>query len=366
MLDRETAIVKEIIFQKGDIQELKVLINNEVNKAINYPLISGKCKVGDKVLLNTTAMRLKLGTGGYHYVISNVDNLEEIHSHSSHIMKMRYSPMQIVTQTMEEQNSPYHEAIKEFKTLSKMPVIVGALHSMLAPAVAIMKYHNPTIKIAYIMSDGASLPISFSKTVRTLKEKKLINSTITYGHAFGGDFEAVNIYTALIGAKEVAKCDLAIVAMGPGIVGTGTQYGFTGLEQGNIVDAVHTLGGKAIGIPRISFSDKRKRHYGISHHFITTFTKITKTSSLISFPNLEDLDKDDLIRKQISANNLNKSHDIAFKNTRNLEDVLNEFNLKVSTMGRDYKQDPEFFQAAAAAGLSALEYLQKKENNNEL
>ena len=47
-----------------------------------------------------------------------------------------------------------------------------------------------------------------------------------------------------------------MVAMGPGIVGTGTNYGFTGIEQGTIIDAVNTLGGIPIAIPRISFADK--------------------------------------------------------------------------------------------------------------
>ena len=31
--------------------------------------------------------------------------------------------------------------------------------------------------------------------------------------------------------------------MGPGIVGTGTKYGFSGIEQGYIIDAVNNLRG---------------------------------------------------------------------------------------------------------------------------
>ena len=33
--------------------------------------------------------------------------------------------------------------------------------------------------------------------------------------------------------------------MGPGIVGTGTKYGFSGIEQGQIIDAINTLSGRA-------------------------------------------------------------------------------------------------------------------------
>lgn len=89
------------------------------------------------------------------------------------------------------------------------------------------------------MTDGASLPIYLSKNVDTLKEK-LIDSTITIGNAFGGDYECINIYTALITAKEILKADAVFVSMGPGIAGTGTKYGFTGIEQGSILDAVKT------------------------------------------------------------------------------------------------------------------------------
>ena len=81
------------------------------------------------------------------------------------------------------------------------------------------------------MTDGAALPIYLSKNVDTLKKKGLIDNTITIGSAFGGDYECINIYTALITAKEVLKADVVFVSMGPGIAGTGTKYGFTGIEQ---------------------------------------------------------------------------------------------------------------------------------------
>ena len=80
-----------------------------------------------------------------------------------------------------------------------------------------------------------------------------MNKTITVGHAFGGDLETINIYTGLIAAKEILKGDITIISMGPGIVGSGTKYGFTGMEQGYIVDAINNLGGLAVAVPRISF-----------------------------------------------------------------------------------------------------------------
>jgi hypothetical protein len=110
----------------------------------------------------------------------------------------------------------------------------------------------------------------------------MINGTITFGQAFGGDIETVNVYTSLISAEKILKSDLSIITMGPGITGTGTKYGFSGIEQGYIIDAVNTLGGNPIFIPRISFADKRERHYGISHHSITILNEICKTSAKVS------------------------------------------------------------------------------------
>jgi hypothetical protein len=364
MLNREKGIVQDIIYEDSIYQEIYVIIEHQKYKAMNFICFTGRCKVNDEVLLNTTAIRLSLGTGGYHFVIANLYGNNQISEKIGHIMKLRYTPLQIAVQTMEEQGGPYHNNIKKFHSLEGMPVISCSLHSMLAPVAAIIKYYKPDVRITYIMSDGASLPISISKAVRNLKSKKLIDTTITYGHAFGGDYEAINIYTALIGAKEIAKADVVIVAMGPGIVGTGTEYGFTGVEQGTIIDAVNTLGGSSISIPRISFSDKRNRHYGISHHSITIFTKISKTKTIISVPEIEDKEKMSIINNQIINNKLSDIHNIEYRRIDELEKVLEFFDIKVSTMGRNYLQDKVFFQSAAASGKVALEKVDRKDEIN--
>lgn len=211
--------------------DVLVRIDHREEKAINFDFLTGKIRVDDEVFLNTTAVELNLGTGGNHFVISNLNNKGQSAKGPGHIMKLRYTPFQLKTYAVEEQDSPYHEVFKNFKSLEGMPFIVGTLHSMVTPIAATLKYLNEHIKIAYIMTDGAALPLHLSNALYELKEKNIIHKTITLGHAFGGDYEVVNIYNALITAKEIAQCDIAIIAMGPGIVGTGTPYGFTGVEQ---------------------------------------------------------------------------------------------------------------------------------------
>ena len=166
-----------------------------------------------------------------------------------HIVKVRYTPVQHTVLAVEEKDSPERGEIEEFATLDSMPVVIGQLHSQLAPAAgAIKRLSNGRARVAYIMTDSAALPLEFSRQVHELRGKGLIDSTITVGQAFGGEIEAVNIYTGLIAAKQVAGADAVIVCPGPGNVGTGTLYGFSSIEQGEIVNAVNILGGSAIAV----------------------------------------------------------------------------------------------------------------------
>lgn len=354
MLSRKIGEVVEIKKQNGQLDDIRVEINGEIFRAYNYPKMTGEVKVGDKVLLNTTAVELSLGTGGYHYVISNLDNMEADLEGKGHIMKLRYTPMQVRVDSVEDHESKYHDVFEEFETLNGMPVVVGTLHSMLTPFAATYKRLNPNKKLVYIMTDGAALPIYFSMNAATLKDKGLIDSTITFGNAFGGDYECINIYTALITAKEIAKADAVFISMGPGIAGTGTKYGFTGIEQGPILDAISKLGGRPIAIPRISFADMRDRHNGISHHSITIFDEIVNVEVEIPITIYSE-EKDSVIKNQIKENNLDKKHKIEYIENNRTKDDIDSYGLKVKSMGRNYEQDSEFFDSASSAAIYITE-----------
>jgi hypothetical protein len=216
---------------------------------------------------------------------------------------------------------------------------------MLSPFAASYKRYNPDKKLVYIMTDGASLPIYFSETVSELKEKGLIDNTITIGNAFGADYECINIYTALITASEILKADAVFVSMGPGIVGTGTKYGFSGIEQGQILDAVSKLDGVPIAVPRISFADKRKRHQGISHHTITVLDEIVSVSVQVPVP-IYKTSKLEIINYQLK--DIACSHFVSFVGNIKTKEDLDYFGLKVSSMGRNFDEDKELFEASSA------------------
>lgn len=311
---------------------------------------------GDLVLLNTTAVELSLGTGGYHFVVQNYKYNERTVSTPGHIMKLRYTPYQVKVHTPEEQNSPFHDIIKGFKNLEGALVLVGSLHSMLAPVAAMIKWLKPDAKINYIMTDAGALPIAFSHNVKVLKERGIIDKAITVGHSFGGDFECINIYTGLITAKEILNSDVTIVCMGPGIVGTGTKYGYSGIEQGSLLDAVNNLQGIGYAIPRISFSDRRKRHNGISHHTLTALGQIMFSKCNLVLPMLTE-EQNNVLRRQLEDTTILSKHNIIYEDGTNIKQVLDYFDLSITTMGRSYNEDKEFFISLGAVGRAAVAYL---------
>ena len=134
------------------------------------------------------------------------------------------------------------------------------------------------------MSDGAALPLSLSKIVPILKERGLIDEVVTFGHAFGGDREAVNIFSALLAARHVCRGDAAVVLMGPGVVGTSTKWGTTALEQGYYLNAVQALKGVPVALVRMSEADKRPRHFGISHHTMTVLQDLAHPGCVVPLP----------------------------------------------------------------------------------
>lgn len=349
MISYKNGIVNSIIASDEDMTWIEVSIDGEKSKAVNYNKLIGKVEIGDKVVLNTTAVELSLGTGGYHFVMYNHSNISIDLEGSGHIMKLRYTPYQMKCLVAEEEDSPYHNIFKEFKSLDNHPFIVASLHSMISPISAMLKYKNKDIKINYIMTDGGALPLYFSKTVVELKEKKILDNTITIGNAFGGDLECTNIYTGLIAAKEILKGDVTIISMGPGIVGTGTQYGFTGIEQGYIIDAINNLGGKPILSPRIGFKDSRDRHKGISHHTLTVLSKVSNTSSDVILPLLEE-EKNIYLMNQVKALKIEEKHKIIFEDGKDINKALKLYNLNPTTMGRGIEDDLEYFISLGAVG----------------
>src|SRR5438034_11127217 len=114
--------------------ELDVTAGGVAMPALAYPALTGRPQVGDRVLLNATALELGLGTGGYALVVAVPDRLPEDPAGPGHLVKARYSPLQATVLGADEQGSPHHDVLRDADDIGGMPVVVADLHSAL-PAV---------------------------------------------------------------------------------------------------------------------------------------------------------------------------------------------------------------------------------------
>ncbi len=94
MLRRARGRVVGIGAERGDTLEIDVDIAGEIQPAIAYVSLTGPVEVGDEVLLNTTAVAKRLGSGGMHFVMANLSRHDDSPEAPGHIVKARYTPVQ--------------------------------------------------------------------------------------------------------------------------------------------------------------------------------------------------------------------------------------------------------------------------------
>jgi hypothetical protein len=200
--------------------------------------------------------------------------------------------------------------------------------------------------------------------VVALRDRKLVDATITCGQAFGGDYEAVSIFSALAVARHAAGADIAVVAMGPGIVGTNTRLGFTGMEVGSILDAAVALEGVPIAVLRASFADPRPRHTGVSHHTVTALRIACRERVLVPLP-LVGGEHEHRLRADLEREGIAARHEVVDVAPPDVLALFDEHRLDVVSMGRRAADDPVLFQAAAAAGALAVDRSRAGSGNGE-
>lgn len=344
--------VEAMASDHGDCQMLSVRVADDLRTVRCFPSLVGRVDIGARVQINTWAVELALGTGGCDYVVA-VDADREGRDPAGHIMKLRYTPLQHPVLAAEAPESPHHAALTQCTSLGDLPVVCTGLHSQVAAVAAAAKWETGgTARVVYVMTDEAALPIALSDTVRGLKAQGLIDATVTTGQAFGGDYEAVNLYSGLIVARAVAAADVIIVGQGPGNVGTATPLGFSGIDQGAALNAVCALDGTAIAVARLSFADPRPRHVGLSHHTRTVLSKVVLRPVIVPLPRLpQDLSAQ--LRRAVEAAGLLGSHEFITVDAERGLQALESTGLGVTTMGRSIEMERPFFLAAAAAGLVA-------------
>ncbi|MCU1496940.1 MAG: hypothetical protein JWM47_893 [Acidimicrobiales bacterium] len=325
--------VTEILATRTGLVRVRL---DDGSRAYALTQLTGPVDAGDRVVVNTTAVDRGLGTGGWHVVHWNLSTTPAWEPGPGHLMKLRYTSVQCDAGAAEEDDADVPEE------LDATPVVVGGLHSQLPVITAAILRDRPGTRVAYVMTDGGALPLALSDVVADLRARELLMGTVTAGHAFGGDLEALNVASALISARHRLGAEVIVVVMGPGVAGTGSRLGYTGLEVASILDTVAWLGGRPVAALRCSEADERARHRGISHHTLTVLDAVRSVVDVAHPPAV------------MPADQRHRWHEV---DPGDPVELLADAGLDVRTMGRGPADDRLAFTATAAAGVLAARWL---------
>lgn len=347
------ATVSSVDDSRPGLQRLTVSLTGlSTGSAVSYTALAGVCEQGDRVLVNTTAADMALGTGGVHFVVARAERDSDQPTvdvpSGGHIMKLRYTPLQLDVLSVESPESPHHGTMAKALSVAGMPVVCCGLHSQVPLVAAAAKRRDASLRVAYCMTDSAALPLALSDVIRAAVDARLIDVTVTCGQAFGGELEAVNLHSGLLAARLVGLADIAIVAIGPGVVGTATPFGHGGIAQGEALNAAASVGGVPVACLRMSFADERERHRGVSHHSLVALGSVALVSCQVAVPSLpEDMAQE--VDEILQDAGIWDKH-VACMSQEGRVTPPPMMGVAVTTMGRDQAADPAFFSAAFAAG----------------
>ena len=341
-------MVVSLLEERGALQRVDVTFDGDGReRAYVLTELTGPVAVGDEVVLNTTAVELGLGSGGWHVVHWNLSRREWNAPGPGQTVKLRYTSLQADVGAAEELHAG---AVAEADDLEGVPVVVCGLHSQVPCVAAACKHARPDLRLAYVMTDGGALPLAGSDLVAKLRELGWIDVTVTSGHAFGGDYEALNLPSALVVARKVAGADVVVVGMGPGSAGTATRLGFTALEVAPALDAAEALGGRPVAAVRFSLADPRLRHQGVSHHSRTALALLSRARATIGVPRGP---YEARVRDDLEASGVADRHRLLSVADPDVPQLLSSRGLRVTSMGRDADDDPGFYAVAGSAGTAA-------------
>jgi hypothetical protein len=337
-----TCTVAAVIAERAGLQRLRL---DDGSLAYVLTDVIGTAAVGDRVVINTTAVELGLGTGGWHVVHWNLARDALAGTGGGPVMKVRYTSTQVDTGASEERHRDTPAAVTP-----GLPIVVCGLHSQIAAVAAVVRAHRPDWRIAYVMTDAAALPLALSDLVVDMREAGLLDVTVSAGQAFGGDLEAVNPASAMAMACHVAGADVVIAGMGPGGVGTGTDLGFGALEVGGLLDTAAWLGGQPIACLRYSDADPRPRHRGVSRHSIVALCRAAAPGALVAVP---EGSRAAAIEAALAESRISVRHRVVTVPVPDVDALLAAAGVAVTTMGRKPSDDAGFFTVAGAAGVVA-------------
>jgi hypothetical protein len=339
---------------KGD--PLTVRVDDETRRAWADRSLVGEVAEGDEVIVNVEALDLGLGSGGFDVVHVNLSRgLEGGRAPAGeHVMKLNYTSLQHSVAPVEGERD-------EVESTPAPPALVVPLHGHLAPAAWAAARARPGLRVGYVQSAGGALPGSLSRDVAELRRRGLLDGHVTAGPAYGAEHEAISVLGGLDAAARLGW-EAAIVGPGPGILGSATEYGHGGVAALENAHAALALDLPTLVSPRLSDSDPRPRHRGLSHHTATVLRLLLGSVrvpvpeiDLAGWPTGDDAPGRIELPSVLDALHrvCDERHDVIVQPVDLSGYAASE--LPARTMGRTLEQDPLFFAAALASGAALAE-----------
>jgi len=343
---------------------LRVRVDGEEREAWADTGLVGEVREGDEVVVNVEARDLGLGSGGFDVVHVNLTRgLEAAGAAGEHVIKLNYTSLQHSVAPVEDGGPAAKRAGTETEAAPKPPVLVIPLHGHLAPAAWAASEARPGFRVGFVQGAGGALPGTLSSDLDLLRARDLVCGHLTAGAAHGGELEAISVVGGIDAAARGLGWDAIIAGPGPGIVGSETRLGHGGMAALEAAHAALALGLPTLVSPRLSSSDPRPRHRGLSHHTASVLGLLLGTVR-VPVPEAEvegwpllDADAPEGGSPQAALDSLIElcggRHDIAVQ--RIDLDGYAASGLPATTMGRGIAEDPLFFAAALAAGRALAE-----------
>jgi hypothetical protein len=364
--------------QGGPEQELVVELEGRRRPTIADVGLVGRSEVGDEVVVNVQARDLGLGSGGFDIVHVNLTRglLGEGRA-GANVMKLNYTSLQHAVEPVED---------GQLSLPLERPVAVLALHGQLAAVGWAFARAAPGMRLGFVQTVGGALPGGHSRAVRLLRERDLLAGHLTAGAAFGGEGEAITTAGALHHGLRTLGWDAAVCGPGPGIVGSSSPLGHGGISALDSAHAALALGCPTLLVARMSSSDPRVRHRGISHHTLAVLDLLLEPVTVAlpagvrspvgadlraglgavfggTAPTRPTRDRPTLeVEVEVERPARVTRHDWR----RAVVDLpaYGSSGLSAETMGRGLAEDPLFFGAALAAG-TALGELTEGQSTSE-
>ena len=319
---------------EGPAAELTVDVGGESRRAVSYERMTGPVEPGDDVVVNTAAVDLGLGSGGFDIVHVNLTRgLDGAGAEGAHVMKLNYTSLQHAVHPVEEL-APDLDGAGPSGPLAGKPVAIVSLHGQLPCVAWAAAQARPNARVGYVQTAGGALPGELSRVVRELIERGLLAGHVTAGPAYGGRHESISVAGGLHAASAALGWDAVIAGPGPGILGSATALGHGGMAALDTAHAALALGAHALVVPRMSSADPRPRHRDLSHHTMTVLRLLLRPATVALPPGIHA--------------NLPGEHR-AVGGAADLEGYAAS-GLPARTMGRGPEEDELFFRASLAGG----------------